>query len=71
MDDRRLAQMAAAARLDAFLARAVEEFGHNARDAAETNRRIDDHIAARSRGIAPDAGSPRLAPAPGFDRAAA
>jgi hypothetical protein len=32
--------------LDAFLTRAVEEFGNNARDRAETNRRIDAWVDA-------------------------
>jgi hypothetical protein len=43
MEDRHQAVMAAAARLDTFLARATEEFGVSAHDRferVETNRRI-------------------------------
>jgi hypothetical protein len=59
MDNRRAAFIAAAARLDAFLERAVEEFGHNAQDPAETNRRIEAHIKAQARKVACDAGPSR------------
>jgi hypothetical protein len=70
MDNRRAALADAAARLDAFLARAVEEFGHNARDPAETNRRIDDYIKAQARKIACDAGPSRPTQPPTLDWAA-
>jgi flavin-dependent dehydrogenase len=47
MDDRHQTVMAAAAELDAFLARAAEEFGvsvHDRFERAETNRRINAWI---------------------------
>ena len=70
MDNRRAALADAAARLDAFLARAVEEFGHNARDPAETNRRIDAHIKAKAQRIVCDAGPSRPTQPPALDWAA-
>ena len=47
MEDRRIALAAKAAKLDAFLARAMEEFGHNGRDRDAMDRRIDAHIQSR------------------------
>jgi len=47
VDDRRIALAAKAAKLDAFLARAVAEFGDNGRDRDEINRRIDAHFQSR------------------------
>ena len=46
MENRRLAVVVAAATLDAFLARAIEEFRNNTGDTAETNRRIDAWVDA-------------------------
>jgi hypothetical protein len=48
VETRRAKVLAAAAKLDAFLASAIEEFGHNARDAAGVSRRIDAYFGTKS-----------------------
>ena len=47
MEDRRIALAAKAAKLDAFLARAVEEFGQSRRDRDTMDRRIEAHVQSR------------------------
>jgi hypothetical protein len=50
VEEKRTALAAKAAKLDAFLARAMEEFGHNGRDRDVLDRRIDAHIQCRKAG---------------------